>query len=73
MITIYEFSGTTYHPAVVIDESNGTITGTSELADYFRDGFQSLRDDGYAPENHMDKIKNRLANNWRDAYHWADW
>jgi hypothetical protein len=73
MITIYEFNGTIYRPSVIIDEENGIVSGSSQLAKYFEDGFQHLRDEGYQPENHMDKIKNRLENNWRNAYHWADW
>jgi hypothetical protein len=72
MVVIYEFTGTTYHPAVVIDEQTGKVTGTSALADYFRDVFQYLRDGNVTPEKHMDKIKPRIYENYRNIYYWAE-
>jgi hypothetical protein len=71
MIIVYELTGQNYHPAVAIDEAEGTVKGDSDLADYFRDCFESLRNDGYDPVNHMDGIKNRLYNNYRNGYYWA--
>lgn len=72
MIVIYEYNGRSYHPAAMIDETTAEVGGSTEFARYLRNGFNQMRDDGYVPSDHMDKIRNRLYNNFRNAYYWAD-
>lgn len=72
MVVIYEYTGSEFEQVVEIDEETGEVSGDSDLAAYFRAGFDSLRDDGYTPEDHMDKITDRLYENYRNGHYWAE-
>jgi hypothetical protein len=71
MIQIYKFTSGRYVLQLVIDEEKGTVLGSTDLADTFRQKFQYLRDKGIEPVEHMDGIKDRIYANYRNFYFWA--
>lgn len=71
MITIYEYNGGKFVESAVVYE-DATVGGVSNLADYLRNGFEDIRSNGYKPEDHWQKIENRLYNNFRNGYYWAE-
>jgi hypothetical protein len=72
MIEVYSFKSGRYVLQLVIDEENGTVLGSTDLANEFRRRFQLLRDRGIEPADHMDGIKKRLYANYRNFYHWVE-
>lgn len=72
MIVVYEFDGKEYLSVAVIDEERAIVTGSSSLADYFRYAFEKLEAKGHDPKDHMDEIKQRIYDNYRNGYYWAE-
>jgi hypothetical protein len=69
MIEIYELQSLEggYELMAEIDETDASVTGDSYLAEYFRAGFNEMRDEGYVPADHMDGIRDRLRRNWNSG------
>lgn len=71
MIKIYKYNGFGWFFLAGIDENDASVTGNGELASHFRDGLDSMREQGYKPEDHIDKIRDRIYDNFRTGYYLA--
>jgi hypothetical protein len=72
MIVVYKFNGNQYSSVAVIDEEKAVVIGSSSLADYFRYAFNKLEAKGHDPKANMDEIKQRIYDNYRNGYYWAE-
>lgn len=71
MIEIYKLTQTGYYFVAGIDETDASVKGQSQLANYLRNGFDYLRSEGYEPADHIDKIRARIENNYQNGYYWV--